>query len=264
MGIIKAIKKIFKNDKKEAVVETPISTPIEELIKLGIKPLKEKEKGVEAKIEAVGSSTEQQKEEAVVEFKKATIILTEKEEKEIIELYLNTNHNSNTLAKKYNCSCDTIIKVLKYNNINMNCGGNKRRKQQKKTHKNMFTEQQEKEIIELYLNNNYSLRMLGNEFNCSHEKIRNVLKKNNIKMDKTKKRKQQKEEAVVDEEEEKLRKKVVKYYNEEKTIKFIANKCNITRRRVKEILKEEGELKEEYKQHITLDKYGNIKKLYYK
>lgn len=89
-------------------------------------------------------------------------------ESEICEEYL-MNKSSGEMGNIYNCSGDTIINILKRNNIKIRDPGF------------LKLDLPEQEICEKYLMN-FSSTILGGKFGCHSDTIINILKRNNIKI----------------------------------------------------------------------------------
>ena len=99
-------------------------------------------------------------------------------EKQICKLYTDENYSMYALGKKFNCQRSLISTILKRNNI-------KQRDSNYRGHQNIkkkFSEIQEKEICELYLNNNLNIKDLSVKFNCGKTTIRDILLRNNVKL----------------------------------------------------------------------------------
>lgn len=119
-----------------------------------------------------------------------------REEKNIINLYKNTEFTIRKIAKKFNCSVYPIRKILVKNNIKIV------RKPFTKEWKNKIRETKEKlfkegklkttalilnekEIIDLYVNKKWSKDRIGRLFDCSFQPINRILIKNDISIRKS-------------------------------------------------------------------------------
>lgn len=127
------------------------------------------------------------------------IIWSEEDEREIINLYTKEGLSMEDIKKKFNCSSSTIKRVLEENNIriksmselkkgipNPKCSETKKRlfKEGKliSPNKIIWSEEDQKKIIDLYLNEKLNLKEIGKIFNCSLGPIKKLLKENDVKM----------------------------------------------------------------------------------
>jgi len=96
-------------------------------------------------------------------------IFDEKEEKDIIDLYL-SGKSMKSIGEKYNISHRPINRILKGNHIEV---------KNKNTY--IFDEKEEKDIIDLYLSDK-SLKNIGDKYSVCRNVIKRVLEKNNVEI----------------------------------------------------------------------------------
>lgn len=99
-------------------------------------------------------------------------------EKEICRLYVEEEKSMYALGQQFDCQRTLIADILQRNNIET-------RKSNYTGHsngRNIFTQEQEKEICDLYMTGNVNKRKLAEQFGCGKTTIRNILIKYNIKL----------------------------------------------------------------------------------
>lgn len=101
--------------------------------------------------------------------------LSKEEELEIINLFLNTKMSLNSIAKKYNRkSKDFIYSILDKYNIN-----------RKRRHiSNVLEIEDVYNVLNLYQNQNMSIRQISKKYNVSESVVKRILIKNNVKIKK--------------------------------------------------------------------------------
>ena len=98
-------------------------------------------------------------------------VWTQEEKNKIIDWYQNDGYTINYIAKQLlKCRESSISKILKDNNITIRRQNSGR----------VLNINQEKEVIDLYVNKKYSQSQIAEKFNCSTFVIHNILIRNNI------------------------------------------------------------------------------------
>lgn len=95
-------------------------------------------------------------------------------ENQIFSLYRD-GKSAYSLAKQFNCAKNTIISILKRNNVPI-------RKINSNNNRNIFSVEQEKYMCAIYLLGNISIVRLSEQFNCGKTTVRDILLRNNIKL----------------------------------------------------------------------------------
>ncbi len=147
--------------------------------------------------------------------------ITEKQIKEIINLYVNTNISIKELAKKYKAYPKKIATILKKNNIEI--------KQAKSYANNNLTLEQEAELIEKYKNGTTG-KALCREYDMSYSKLMNLLVKYKCEM-KAKKYKKLTEDEL---------NQAIEIYTKFGSIRFVAKCLKISASIIKRNLLENG------------------------
>jgi len=135
--------------------------------------------------------------------------LTPKEEEDVVELYVKQQMSALNIAKKYQVSDDTILRILKRNNVDIINPG----------HKRTLTSDQEKDVVNLYDNQKISSIEIAKQYGVSHHTILSILKRYNVP------RRPPSEKALTPKEEE----DVVDLYDNQKMSSIeIANQYGVS------------------------------------
>lgn len=103
---------------------------------------------------------------------------SQEQEAEICRLYVEDEMSTYWLGKNFDVNRSLIISILDRNSI-------KRRKSNYTGHtngRNIFTIEQEIEIVKEYLEGKISIAKLSNKFNCGKTTMRNILLRNNVEL----------------------------------------------------------------------------------
>lgn len=103
-------------------------------------------------------------------------IFDEKQEKIIINDYVNNKLGSNELAIKYNCNSGVILNILYRNNIQA------RTVKETGELRKSIKQDDEQKIIDYYVKDSLSINDIAKKFNCDGHAVSDVLNKHNIKI----------------------------------------------------------------------------------
>lgn len=152
-------------------------------------------------------------------------------EDEIIHLYLDKGLSMTKISDKYNCSYKPIKRVLKENNIKIRDSN-----YLKGTKSPKRINLPEKEVIEMYNNNDSPMTKISKHFDCDYCVVKRILKENNIKIKPAKYYLEGKESCnKLEMPEEKI---INLYLKEEKSISEIKKKFDCSHDVIERILKE--------------------------
>lgn len=101
-------------------------------------------------------------------------VFTEEQINQIINWYKNDKFSITYIARNLvKCRATAISNVLKENNVQLRKPSNKGK---------VLNIEQEKQVIDLYVNKKYSQAQIAEKFSCSTYVIHNILKRNNIEI----------------------------------------------------------------------------------